>query len=131
MEAIAELRKKYCSRAMFLAIAVALILVLAGEKGLAKGLILGSLFSVINFVLMGETLRYRLGPSRGRNTLIALVMILLRFALLAVPLIIAVYSEQIHIVTSIAGIFMVQLAMLLELVKGFVLSKLSLNTTGK
>ncbi len=131
MEAIAELRKKYCSRAMFLAIAVALILVLAGEKGLAKGLILGTLFSVVNFVLMGETLRYRLGPSRGRNTLIALVMILLRFALLAVPLIIAVYSEQIHIVTSIAGIFMVQLAMLLELVKGFVLSKLSLNTTGK
>lgn len=131
MEAFAELRKKYCSGAMFLAIVAALILMLAGQKDLAKGLILGTLFSVINFVLMGETLRYRLGQNRHRNAVKALLLIILRFTLLAIPLLIALHVEQIHIITTIIGIFMLQLVILLNAVKGFMISKLVFFTTGK
>lgn len=116
---------------MFAAILVAMVLILAGQKEMAKGLILGTLFSVINFVLMSETLQYRLGHNRSRNTFVALLLIVIRFGLLAVPLIASIHFDQVHIVTTIIGIFMVQLAIPMEVVKGFLISKLSTITTGK
>ena len=41
MEPVRETQKKYCSRAMAAAILSAFVLILAGQKGLGKGLVLG------------------------------------------------------------------------------------------
>lgn len=109
-----ELQKKYGSRAMAVAIVVGLILVAVGYKPLAKGLVLGSLFSVINFVLIGETLPARLGKSRRKTFLVALGSILFRYGLMAAPLIVAIKMEQVELATTVAGLFMIQLVILVE-----------------
>ncbi len=112
MEAIKETQKKYCSRAMMLAIAAGLVFILAGQKGLGKGLILGTLFSVLNFIVMAQTLPMRLGKSKGPSMLAALFSMGLRYVLLAVPLVIAIKFDQINIIAAIIGIFMIQLVII-------------------
>ena len=56
MEGVREIQKKYCSRAMVVAIVGGMILILVGHKALGKGLVLGTIFSVLNFIVMGECL---------------------------------------------------------------------------
>jgi hypothetical protein len=114
MESIKALQKRYCSRAMLIAIAGAMVFIMLGYKPQARGLVLGTLFSVINFVLMGQTLKARIGITRRRATLMALLSVLSRFGLLAVPLVIALLYEPYHIVTAVVGLFMVQVAIFLE-----------------
>lgn len=131
METIRDLQKRYCSRAMIVAIAVALVLVVLGYKPLARGLVLGTLFSIINFVLMGQTLQARLAKPRTRPTLAALLSVLARYALMAVPLIIALKYEPYHIVTAVVGLFMVQAAILFESAKNLLWHRSSATGIGK
>ena len=113
-----ELQKKYGSRVMVVAIVVGLFFIAGGYKPLAKGLVLGSLFSVINFVIIGETLPARLGKSRHRTFLVSLGSILFRYVLMAVPLIVAIKMEQVDLVTTVAGLFMIQVVILADHVLG-------------
>ena len=69
MDAIRETQKKYCSRAILAAIFVGLVFILMGQNAIGKGLILGTLFSIVNFVLLGETLPLKAGQSRGKSFL--------------------------------------------------------------
>lgn len=94
------------------AIGIGLVFILAGYKPLGKGLVLGAVFSVINFVLIAETLPFKLGQSKGKTFGFALLSIFLRYALMAVPLVVAIKFEQFHLVTAIAGLFAVQLVIL-------------------
>lgn len=116
MEPIREIQKKYGSRAISIAIVVGFILILAGQKPLGKGLILGSLFSVVNFVLMGETLPLRLGKSRGKTFFLSLFSIGIRYVLLAVPIILAIKLEHFNLISVVLGIFMIQFVILMETV---------------
>ncbi len=94
---------------MVVAILGGLILILAGQKGLGKGLVLGAIFSVLNFIIMGELLPMQLGKTKGPAIVTALSSMGLRYVLLAVPLVIAVKFDQIDIITTAIGIFMIQL----------------------
>lgn len=123
METLRQLQKRYCSRAMIIAIAGALLLILIGYKPMGRGLVLGALFSIINFVLMAHTIQARLGKSQNRATLFALVSLWLRFAVMAVPLIVALSFEAYHIATAVVGLFMVQFVILLEGIKNFFWNK--------
>lgn len=114
METVKHFQKKYGTTAMFIAIALALVLIIIGQKEMAKGLVLGTLFSVINFVLMGESLQLRLGRSRRASTMVSFSLILLRFGLMAIPLIVSIRYNQYHIVTTIVGLFMVQVVVLTD-----------------
>ena len=114
METVKQFQKKYGTTAMFIAIALALVLIIMGQKEMAKGLVLGTLFSVINFVLMGESLQLRLGRSRRASTMVSFSLILLRFGLMAIPLIVSIRYNQYHIVTTIVGLFMVQVVILTD-----------------
>ena len=89
-------------------------LILTGFKPHGKGLVLGTLFSVINFVLMGEMLSMRLAGNRKTASLRAFSSICLRYALLAVPLIAAVKLESIHILGVVFGLFMIQLLLIVD-----------------
>ena len=115
-EAVKKTQKFYCNRAMFYAISAAVILIIAGEKAVGKGLVLGALFSVFNFVIMGMLLdRQITGPKRRlRAGSMALLSILLRFSILAVPLIISIKSESINFFGTAAGIFMIQFTILIN-----------------
>lgn len=114
MEAIRQIQKKYASRTMAAGICIALILILAGYRPMGKGLMLGVVFSVINFALMGETLPMRINKSRKQATAVSLTSIIFRYAILAFPLVIAARSDSFHFVSTAVGIFMVQLVIMSE-----------------
>jgi hypothetical protein len=114
MESIRRTQKKYGSRALAIAVIIGFGTVLIGQNSLGKGLVLGTLFSVVNFILMGETLPLKLGRSSKTTFFISLFSMLLRYLLLAVPLIIAVKYEQFHILSAIIGVFMVQVVIVAD-----------------
>ena len=114
METIRETQKKYCTGAIIVAIFIGLFFILAGQKPVGKGLILGTIFSIINFIIMGETLPLRIGKSNNKTFFFSLGSIFFRYILLAVPMIIAVKFEQYNFISVIFGIFMIQLFILAD-----------------
>ena len=114
MEAIRQTQKKYGTRTMAVAIVLAMGLIVMGEKAAGKGLVLGALFSVINFVLIGSTLPRTVGHERRTAIYISFVSLFLRYTLLAIPLILAIRLDQFNIITVLVGIFMVQMIILLD-----------------
>jgi len=114
METIKDIQKRYGSAVMGLAIPAALVLILAGLPSAGKGLILGSLFSVLNFVLMGQTLPLRLGRTRNAAIGISMGPLGFRYAILAIPLIVAIRYDAFHPAATIAGMFMVQVVILAD-----------------
>ncbi len=122
MEAIRQTQKKYCTRAMFTAIAIGGFLILIGQPQVGKGFILGTIFSVINFILIGETLPLRLGKTAGKTFLIAFGSIFIRFGLMAVPLVLAIKIDQFNIFSVILGIFAVQMVIMADNLFGMIAS---------
>lgn len=114
MEALRQTQKKYCSRAITTAIFAGLFFILLGQESVGKGLILGTIFSIVNFILMGETLPLKLGQSKNRAVLTSFGSIFFRYIILAVPLIIGIKFEQYNIFAVIAGIFSVQFVIIAE-----------------
>jgi hypothetical protein len=109
METLRQTQKKYCTRAIMVAIFTGLLFILMDFKPIGKGLILGTIFSIINFILMGETLPLKIGKSKGKTFLFSLSSILFRYFILAVPLILAIKFEHYNFVAVVIGIFFVQL----------------------
>ena len=99
---------------MMTAIIIGLGFIMAGQKPTGKGLILGTVFSVMNFFLIGEILPMRIGKSRAKAFFFSLSSMLFRYVLLAVPLIVAAKFEQFNLFAAIAGIFMIQALILGE-----------------
>ena len=114
MEAIKQIQKKIIQQALWLSIIVGLIFILAGYKPVGKGLILGALFSVLNFIFMARSIVLKFGRSKRQIFSISLVSIIVRYFLLAIPLIAAVKFEQFNLVAAIVGIFMIQLVILAD-----------------
>lgn len=104
---------------MVVAIVGGLILILAGQKGLGKGLVLGTIFSVLNFIAMGMMLPLQMGKTKGPAIASALMSTGLRYGLLAIPLLIAVKFDQIEIITTAIGIFMIQLVIVSDHIRQF------------
>ncbi|MBN2063143.1 MAG: ATP synthase subunit I [Deltaproteobacteria bacterium] len=111
---ISKIQKKYCSLAMIIVITVALVLILIGETPAGKGLVLGTLFSIFNFIIMGHLVSFKLTGSRAKASVFAFVSILLRFGLMALPLIFSMLSEAVHFAGVAIGLFMIQLTILLD-----------------
>jgi hypothetical protein len=111
---VLDVQKKYASRALILAIGAGLLCLSIGQKEMCRGLVLGGVFSAINFALMGQFLRYRLDNNRKAATRRSLIALLMRYLLLAIPLFLAVQSERFNFPATVVGIFMVQLVILIE-----------------
>ncbi|MDZ7831043.1 MAG: ATP synthase subunit I [Desulfobacterales bacterium] len=114
MEAVRETEKHYCSIALGIAVIAAIICFMLAFKPIGKGLILGSLFSAANFILMGETLPMRIGRSRKKAAGISFLLILLRYVLMAIPLVLSIQMAQFHLAATIIGLFSVQLVIMSE-----------------
>jgi hypothetical protein len=123
MESVKQTQKKYGSRAIWLAIAVGFVFFLAGYKPIGKGLVLGTIFSVINFVLIGQALPLRIGHTKGKTFFVSLGSIFCRYVLMAIPLVVAVKFEQIDLVGAVIGLFMIQFVILADHVFKLVSSK--------
>jgi hypothetical protein len=121
--AVKATQKKYCSRAILAAIIFGLPFILGGYAPIGKGLILGTIFSIINFILIAETLPMKISAaSRKRQFTVSLGSIGLRFGLLAVPIICAIKLDQVELVTTIIGIFMVQMVIVADHSMKFIVS---------
>ncbi|OQY59580.1 MAG: hypothetical protein B6245_05975 [Desulfobacteraceae bacterium 4572_88] len=105
---------------MTVAIIVGFLLIAADQRPMGKGLILGTIFSVINFVLMGETIPMRMGRTRGKAFFVSLGSIFFRYFLIAIPLFMAIRMEQLNLFAVIAGIFSVQLMIFPDHIFNFV-----------
>jgi len=81
---------------------------------MGKGLVLGTLFSVINFVLMGELIPLRLGHTKTKTYFISFGSIIIRYGLIALPLLVAIKFEQFNLLTVICGIFMIQIVIMAD-----------------
>jgi len=97
---------------MTTAIVAGFLFILADYIPIGKGLVLGTIFSVVNFVLIGETLPMRIGSSKRRTFFLALGSIFFRYFLMAIPLVLAIKYEQFNLIAVIFGIFSVQIVIL-------------------
>jgi len=114
MEEIKRLQKKYCSQAMMMSILVAVAFIFLGHKAIGKGLVLASIFSVINFSLMARFSPLTLRKSRTRANAIALFSIILRYAILSIPLIISIKTNSFNFIAVAIGLFSVQLVIIFD-----------------
>ena len=99
---------------MAVAIPVAMALIAAGMKPAGKGLMLGALFSVLNFVLMGQSLPRQLGKTRKAAAAFSFGALGFRYLVLAIPLILAVRYDAFHPAATVAGLFMIQVVILAD-----------------
>jgi hypothetical protein len=111
---VREVQKRYGSTAMALAIGVSLIFLILGHKAQCRGIVMGALFSTLNFVLMGETIHRAVKPDRSKASLSAFGNILFRYSLLAIPLFLAIKYPRFDLATTIAGLLMVQFVILVD-----------------
>lgn len=109
-----DIQKKYGSRALLLSIGAGLLFLVLGQKAVCRGVVLGGVFSTINFVLMGQMLQYRLSDNRKRSTVKSFLALALRYAVLAIPLILSVQSDRFDLAATVVGIFMVQVVIMVE-----------------
>ena len=114
MDSVKQTQKTYGSRAMWIAIAVGFGFFLAGYRPIGKGLVLGTVFSVINFVLIGTALPMRIGHSKGKTFFLSLGSIFFRYVLMAVPLVVAIKYEQFDLIGVIVGLFMIQIVIMAD-----------------
>ena len=113
--AVKATQKKYCSRAIVAAIILGLPFIIGGYAPIGKGLILGTVFSIINFILIGETLPLKIGAGSGRKVFArSLGFVGVRYGLLAVPIITSIKFAQFELVTTIIGVFMVPVMILTD-----------------
>ena len=112
MNEVRQIQKGYCSQAMMLAIGAALVFLALGAKPVSKGLILGTLFSILNFTLIAQGLPLQLGRGRTKTFLVCMGSIWVRHALLAIPLVIAAKFQMFDFFAAAVGILMVQVVIL-------------------
>ena len=114
MESIKATQKKYGSRAMWTAIVIGLCFFLGGQTSVGKGIILGAIFSVVNFVLIGKALPLRIDKSKRKTFFLSLGSIFFRYLIMAFPILVAVKFEQFNLVAAIVGLFMIQFVILAD-----------------
>ena len=107
MEAIRHLQKRYCGGALSVAILLSLVVYLAGWPAVTRGLLLGALFSALNFALLGKTMTQKLAGAHRRNTIIAVAAQVGRYLLWGLPVVVAVKMPSVDLPATIAGLFMV------------------------
>jgi hypothetical protein len=106
--------KKICTWSITCSTAIAVICLLFQQTAVAKGLVIGAIFSVINFVLLGQTIPMTLYKSRAKAGMIGFSSILGRYVLLAVPLIIGIKLPSFSFVAVVIGVFSIQITTLVS-----------------
>jgi hypothetical protein len=113
---IIQFQWKICSWAMTSALVISFLFLFFNEKAIAKGLLLGTVFSIINFIILGKFIPLTIRRSRTKAGFLGLISILIRLIILAVPMIIAIKSASFEFIAVVAGIFSVQMVTFLQYV---------------
>lgn len=116
MAVIDTLQRRYCTRALAVAVVLGLATHLAGWPAASRGLLVGSLFSVLNFILLGKELARHLDDAPQRGRVPKRIARVGRYLLGAVPVVLAIRLPAVDLPATVAGMFMVPLTILLEAV---------------
>lgn len=119
METVSELQKKYGRRLLAVVVLLAFGFIVAGHKDVGKGLVLGAIFSIVNFVMIGQSLPFKIGRSRRRAFFISLFFLVVRYLALSIPLVVAIKLSAFNFPATVVGIFGIQLMILADQVNGF------------
>ena len=111
---VGRAQRRICSHAIVVSLMLASVFILTNANAVAKGLLLGTLFSIANFILLGVSIPMTLGKARVRAGFIALMSLLLRYGLLSIPLVVGLKSAAFSFVAVVAGIFSIQIVTMLE-----------------
>ena len=111
---VGRAQRRICSHAIVVSLMLASVLILTNANAVAKGLLLGTLFSIANFILLGVSIPMTLGKARARAGVIALMSLLLRYGLLSIPMVVGLKSAAFSFVAVVAGIFSIQIVTMLE-----------------
>lgn len=111
MESYRHIQKKYCSKALMLSIIICLCCIALEQVAVGKGLILGCLFSILNFIIMGEVLPFKIDRSKKAVIFISLGSLFFRYILLAIPIVIAIKLSTFNLFSVVVGIFAVQIVL--------------------
>lgn len=114
MESIRHLQRRYCGGALTVAVVLSMGCYLAGWPAATRGLIVGSLFSALNFTLLGKTMTRKLTDPRRGRALLTLAAQLGRYLLWAVPVVIAVKLPAVDLPATMAGLFMVPICIVTD-----------------
>ena len=109
-----ELPKNYGTKAMVLAILLGLVFLILGNLAVCRGLVLGALFSTINFVLMAQSVRYKIRAGNNKTLFLALKNILFRYVIMSIPLVLAIKLPRFDLMATIVGLFIVQFLILID-----------------
>ena len=113
-EEVRKTQKKICSRAMISTVLISLALIAFDEKAMAKGLILGTLLSVINFLVMARSIPKSLGKTPAKARAIGFMSVLGRYGILAIPLVAGMKMDTVSFWAAVVGIFAVQIVILID-----------------
>ena len=108
-EGIREFNKKICGGALFFGVLVSVLSLVLGRPSISKGFLLGTCFSIINFILMGLFQPFSWRNDRKRATAVYFASILVRYSILAIPIIAAVKLNKFDLIATVAGIFSIQI----------------------
>ena len=111
---VTRIQKRICMLTLKGALLIAAGFLFIRENAIAKGILLGTLCSIVNFLLLGISVPLTVGRSRYRAGFISLVSILARYTLLAIPLVVGIKCGSFSFVAVIFGIFSVQIALLID-----------------
>ncbi|UCG14742.1 MAG: ATP synthase subunit I, partial [Deltaproteobacteria bacterium] len=107
MSDYSTLQKALIKKALLISLAVSCVFLILNLKSAAKGVALGSIFSVVEFKLMALRLQRRLGLGVRARDYFGLVG---RFILLGIPLVVAIKVPSINFAATVGGIFVVKTA---------------------
>ena len=132
MEELIKFRKTVILQILVTAALVAAVTVLLGYRAAAKGFVLGSLFSLVNFLFMFRHTAGRVGDSRKAASGKSFLSMIIRMALLAVPLYVAMVRPEIDLIWAVAGILNLQISILIySQVLGRIFPAAGLGTQGR
>jgi ATP synthase protein I len=114
VETLHRFQRQLARKAFGASVLISVVLFALGYKTVARGMLLGSLFSVLNFVIMAYALPRQVGYARRKATGFAMISILLRFALLALPLTIAFKFPMFNWPAVAGGLFAVPLVIYID-----------------
>ncbi|SHJ57069.1 ATP synthase I chain [Desulfatibacillum alkenivorans DSM 16219] len=114
MEQVNELRRRYCPRALALAVMAGAILIVLDMKPIGKGIILGTIFSILNFLIMSQALPMAVVQGGKGSVLRSLGSVLVRFVLMAGALFVGAKYDAYNFFAVAGGLFAVQLVILAD-----------------
>lgn len=113
-ETVRSLQRRYGSAALLVSVVAAAACIGAGYPAVGKGLILGSLISIVNLILIGQSLPGRIVGTKRVLLAKSFSSLCLRYGIMAAGLYAGIALESLNFFAVAAGLFSVQAVILAD-----------------